>query len=323
MRQSCEVVDLLNSACGISPLPEREERKRRLLALSFDGTPLGEYAQQLASERLGEIDYDDDTSERNALGHVLVGCRYDDQVSQINRLRPPDPDFKVALQDGRIVGAEVTRAVDRLAKKYIGDIDEVRLRVEETIASDAELEARIRGCHVAFVFFDTLGKGSNCEKAANEIVRLLRTIDLSKPHTELLMADAATFPILARSQVRYALVRTEVSQRQLTFRPQRYFTSPGRVVAAAHDILQKKKSKFAEYSANYPEVWLVISIDEPLGDPRMVFPLLEQHIAKFSPGPFARLLVGCFDEGLAIPNSGEPAIHSMLPRATKTIARRH
>jgi hypothetical protein len=163
---------------GRTPVPDRESRIDRLLAMRFDGAPFGELEAIVRSGKPGEHELEKRLGEKSALGHVLCGCHLDRGIENITTLDPPRPDFVTeGAADTSYV--ELARVASPDKQRIQGAFNTIAAELNVAESADEAIVARLKGLQLRVLFRDTVPIARrDALAAAAEIIALAKTLDL-------------------------------------------------------------------------------------------------------------------------------------------------
>lgn len=291
-------------------------RRERICALVFDGLPLGEHF-------VDEPRYE----ESDMLANVLVACDVDREIASIESLpergTKRTPDFEALLRGGRAVRIEVTQFADRAVRAYMGDLNSVFTPAQAAWREDAEILARIAGMHIFFDFPDDAPRGQSRRTAADEILRVLRSIEPADVRPMHLTEPPADCKLLKSLNVLWAISAMGQADTRVQFRPPLTLADAGRVIAASSDTLRDKKGKHSDYSDNgQHDVWLAIFVSDGVSYVGLTaIQEMADNAANLDPHPFERLMIGNHVAGVLLDSKQRFAIYRSVSVPYREIAR--
>jgi len=279
------------------------DRYDRLVALAFNGMPLGDYP--LEADRRSEEDKR--FSEMQGLAWAVVGCKLDRAIANISFMSPPAPDCVVEFRDGSSVDLEIARIAFEDELQY-------RKTLIRILASSNELlQIRIDPYTIPgeyfFRFYDHgVPLPNQARKISEELVELVVSeISAMDPSTSFIKAGPA-YPMLASLGVHVTRGDLEGPAHIATDgKPRPDF---GKLLYDGfYRMLDKKKKLFPGYNTSRP-VWLAFYVETPGS---MTVGIVDELLGeRIDPAPFDRVLVGSFTTGVAFVTAGEPPIYTSL-----------
>jgi hypothetical protein len=282
-------------------------RLHRMLALKFDGRPLGDHElpHENEKEKLKHV------NEMEALAYALVGCDVDLEIADVETLSPrpgkATPDFEAILRGGRRVRIELSRLTDEDEKRYLDVLGKIARMVEKKLAG---IDGTGGGGEVVFRFYgDTPPTVSDVKAASAEVVQvIIEQVARASPSSRL-YAVGPERPTLHALGTYWAL-RDREGPTRMSVDPSRQRANQRAATATFLPIIMEKRTKFADYSDGKP-VWLVLYVDTRLFYPLGVINSLRGE-TSFDPAPFERVMLGCFTAGVIFEEANRRPQYSSL-----------
>jgi hypothetical protein len=298
MREAYDATDAGHHPSPSTPMPEREDRRERVLIMRFDGVPLGEQEQALRSDDPGETFYAKALGERNALAHVLVGCGLDRDLVGVTTVAPPATDFRLDYSSGPVF-AELARVAGEDRLLIAGSVDAMQKGLAAAMTEDSDLRAIMDGRYVdvRMHLFPATRKGQ--EAAVGEIIALVKSLDFGSLKELRYYSAPENAAVLKGCDADYVVGVATVGTVRIIVPPTAVPFDEDIVDAINERVADKAKSNYEAYrkaSGDAP-IWLVLVLADMLMPANWAFGYIAKRIAEVEVGPFDRLVVGCFDGG--------------------------
>jgi hypothetical protein len=289
LRDAYAILDMLNS-----PSPAAEERRRRLLAIRYEGKPLGDHEPRMRTIELGETEYRKDFGEAVSFAHIAVGAGIDEQIADVVSVLPPEPDLRVTLTDGTQVYVEVSQVTEQWSARNSSIIRNINKQIHNRAASEPGFAAARTGRGLMFKFAN-LPPSRETQSTANEMVEVLYATDFATVRCGALMpVPATTAPKLSALGVRYAVLAGSATV--LSAQLDAHWFDPNESVDDLDVRLAKKMSKV--YVPGKP-IWLALALSDSMQVPRFTMEIVRARVPT-TIGQFERVLVGTMEEAIIL-----------------------
>jgi hypothetical protein len=289
LREAYAILDLLNG-----PNPAAEERRRRLLAIRYEGEPLGDHEPRMRSTEPGETEYRKDFGEAVSFAHVAVGAGIDEQIADMVSVQAPEPDLLVTLTDGTQVYVEVAQVTEQQSARSSNTIRTINRHIHNRAASDPAFAAARTGRHVMFKFAN-VPPSRETKAVADEMVDVLYSTDFATVERGALMPVPTTVaPKLSALGVRYAVLAGSATA--LTAQGDAHWFDPNDSIDDLDARLADKMSKV--YVPGKP-IWLALPLNDLMQVPQFTMEVLRTRVPT-TIGQFERVLVGTMEAAIIL-----------------------
>jgi len=289
LREAYAVLDMLNG-----PNPAAEERRRRLLAIRYEGNPLGDHAPRMRTTEPGETEYRKDFGEAVSFAHIAVGAGIDEQIADMVSAEPPEPDLLITLTDGTEVYVEVAQVTEQQSARSSNTIRTINKHIHNRAANDAAFAAARVGRHLTFKFAN-IPPSRETKAVADEMVDVLYATDFAAvTRGSLMPVPPAVAPKLSALGVRYAVIAGSATG--LTAQSDAQWFDPNDSVDDLDARLADKMSKV--YVPGKP-IWLALALNDLMQVPQFTMEAVRSRVPA-TIGQFERVLVGTMEEAIIL-----------------------
>jgi hypothetical protein len=285
LREAYGVLDILNG-----PNPDAEDRRRRLLAVYYNGTPLGDHVPVMRSSDPGETYYSKEFGEALSFANLAVGAGIDAKIANIVNASPPEPDLIVTMTHGAEVYVEVAQVTEESSARAANTIGAINKHITNRYLTDAAFAKASKGKFIDFKF-PTVPKSSETMAVADEMIAILYATDFATVERKtFLKPSATTAPILNRLGAKYYIGAGSATalSAQLdahTFDPQE----------SANDLDARLADKLTKTYAQGRPIWLALVLNDRMQVPSLTMELIQQRVPT-TIGQFERVIVGTMEE---------------------------
>ena len=289
LREAYAILDMLNG-----PNPAAEERRRRLLAIRYEGKPLGDHEPRMRTTEPGETEYSKEFGEAVTFAHIAVGARIDKEIADMVSVKPPEPDLLVTLTNGTQVYVEVAQVTEQQSARSSNTIRTINKHIHNRAASDVVFAAARVGHHLMFKF-PNVPPSRETQAVADEMVDVLYATDFAGVERgTLLPAPATVAPKLSALGVRYAVLAGSATA--LTAQSDAHWFDPNESVDDLDVRLADKMSKI--YVPGKP-IWLALALSDLMQVPKFTMEIVRERVPT-TIGQFERVLVGTMEEAIIL-----------------------
>lgn len=289
LREAYAILDMLNG-----PNHEAEERRGRLLAIRYEGKPLGDHELRMRTTEPGETEYRKDFGEAVSFAHVAVGAGIDGQIADMVSVQPPEPDLLVTLTDGTQVYVEVAQVTEQQSARSSSTIRAINKHIHNRAASDPAFASARIGCGLMFKFAN-VPPSRETKAVADEMVDVLYATDFATLERGTLMPVPTTIaPKLSALGARYAVLAGSATV--ITAQSDAHWFDPNDSVDDLDARLADKMSKV--YVPSKP-IWLALALNDLRQVPQFTMEAIRARVPT-TIGQFKRVLVGTMQNAIIL-----------------------
>lgn len=276
------------------PRPDAQERRRRLLAIRYDGKPLGDHELQMRTEEPGEIEFAKEFGEAIAFGHLAVGARLNGDIVEMVSVSPPEPDLLVTLTDGRQVYVEVAQVTEEQSARASATIRTINKHIHNRAAADSTFERARQGRGLTF-FFPDVPTSRETKPVADEMVAVFYATSFGTvDRRSFVRPESAVAPILNRLGVKYV-----VSPDGPTFLSAQLDANCFDPAESVDDLDKRLADKMSKVYAPGKPIWLALALNDLMQVPSLTMEALRARLPT-TIGQFELVVIGTMEEAAVL-----------------------